>query len=207
MEQSLELRQAVAESPIAKECESQMNQGNNLLRACRYATETATRLDQHTFMFNYRNIPTPALKEIYSVYTVIRHLLYPYFSASILPPNSLQNEVQISAKVNNNSSALSVAIQLPIMDINFTDVRLCPLAASLLQLNPNSNALDRIAKQLSPLYSQRKYILSSRFIFSTPIKKMILMLNSLQGIYRIHVSIILQKCDLINITRSSKRSI
>jgi hypothetical protein len=158
MEQSLEFRQAVAESPLANECESQMNQRNNLLPACRNATEIASRLDQHKFTLNYRNIPTPYLKKIYSVYTVIRHLLYPYFSENILPSDSPQNEVQISVQLNKNSSALSVNIKAPIMDVNFTNVRLSPLAASLLQLNPNSKVLHRIAKQISPLNSQRKFI-------------------------------------------------
>jgi hypothetical protein len=171
MEQSLEFRQAVAESPLAKECESQMNQGNNLLSACRNATELANRLDQQNFTLNYKNIPTPALQKIYRAYTVIRHLFYPYFSENIFPSNSSQNEVQISVKMNQNSSALSVAIKAPIMDVNFTDVRLSPLEASLFQLNPTSNALDRIAKQISPLLSPRKFALSSRLIFGIPIKK------------------------------------
>jgi hypothetical protein len=200
MEQSLELRQALAESSLAKECESQMNQGNNLLSACRNATEIASRLDQHNFTLNFSNIPTPSLRNVYSVYSVIRHLLYPFHSENILPLNPPQNEVQISVQMNQNSSALNVTIRAPIMDINFTNVRLSPLVASLLQLNPDNTALDRIAKQISPLFSQRKFILSSRSIFSILIKKTTLMLNSLQGIYKIHVFIIFQEGDLINIT-------
>jgi hypothetical protein len=170
MEQSQNFRQAVAESALAKECEQQMNQGNNLLSACRNVTELASRLDQHNFTLNYSNIPTPILKNIYSAYTVIRHLLYPYFSENIFPSNPQQNAVQIGVQINSNSSAINVTIKAPLMDVNFTNVRLSPLASSALQLNPNSKALDRIRKQISPLYWQRKFILSSRFTFSIPIK-------------------------------------
>lgn len=202
MEQSLQFRQAFAQSPLVQECESQMNNlGNNLLSACRNAIDTASRLDQHNFKLKYNNIPLPALRKIYRVYTVIRHLLYPYFTENVLPSNPPQNEVQISVKMNENSNALSVNIKAPIMDVIFTNVRLSPLETSLFQLNPNSKALERLGKQFSPLFSQRKFTLASMLIFGITIIKVALMLNSLQGIYRIHVSIILQKGDFINITR------
>jgi hypothetical protein len=193
MEQSLEFRQAVIDSPLAEECESQMNQGNNLLSACRNATEIANRLDQLNVTLNYSNIPTSFLRKVYSAYSAIRHLLYPFHSENILPLNSPQNEVQISVQLNKNSSALNVTVKAPIMDINFTNVRLSPLAASLLQLNPANTALHRIAKQISPLLSQRKFILSSRYIFSILVKKITVILISLQGVYRIYAFIIFQK--------------
>jgi hypothetical protein len=166
MEQSPELKKAIAESPLAKECLSQMKQSNNLLSACRNVTELASRLDQHNFTLNYKNMCTPALKGLYRVYAVIRHLLYPYVSENIFPINAPEKEVQIRVKINPNSTAFNVTIRAPIMDVNFTNVRLNPLTASLIQLNPDTRAMDRIAKEMSPLYFERKFTSSYTFIFS-----------------------------------------
>jgi hypothetical protein len=164
MEQSRELRKAVAESPLAKECEFQMKQGNNLLPACRNVTEIASRLDQLNFTLNYTNVPVGCLRKSYKAYTIFRHLLYPYMSEDIFPLNSPQNGLQISVKLNTNSTALNITVKAPAMDVNFTDVRLTPLEASLLQLNPDSTALERITKEMSPLFSERKLISSYQFI-------------------------------------------
>jgi hypothetical protein len=163
MAQSLALRKAIAESPLAKECELQMKQGNNLLPACRNVTEIASRLDQHNFTLNYTNVPTNCLINVYRVYTVVRHLLYPYMSENILPLNAPQNGVQFNVTLNTNSSALNVTIKTPLMDTNFTNVRLTPVEAALFQLNPDSTVCERIMKTVSPLFSERKF--SSFYMF------------------------------------------
>jgi hypothetical protein len=164
MGQSRELRKAIDECPLAKECESQMKQGNNLLPACRNVTEIANRLDQFNLTLNYTNVPINFLSMSYRAYTVFRHLLFPYMSEDIFPLDSPQNGLRINVTLNTNSTALNITIKAPAMDVNFTDVRLSPLEASLFQLNPDSTVLERIGKKMSPLFSQRKFISSYTFI-------------------------------------------
>jgi hypothetical protein len=159
MQQSLQLKQAVANSAIAGECQKQMSQGNYILSACRNVTELASQLDQLSFSLKYSNIPPSFLNNTYKAYGIIRHLYYPYITENIFPPNPIQNQVEINLQLNANGTAFNVSMEAPLMNVNVTNVRLSPLAASLLQINPATSALDRIGKNLSPLFFQRKFIL------------------------------------------------
>lgn len=157
MEQSLEFREALAGSPMAKECEREMSEGNSVLSFCRNVTEAASQLDQHNLKLKYSNIPTSWLGRTYRAYSVIRHLAYPYVSENIFPPEPKENQVEINLKLNSNNSALNVSIESPLMNVNITNIRLNPLAASLLQINPKTSVLDRIGKRSSPVYFERKF--------------------------------------------------
>jgi hypothetical protein len=160
MEQSIYFKQSVAESPMAKECERQMNQGNNILSACRNVTEAANQLDRHNLQLTYKNIPASWLNATYKAYSLVRHWAYPCVTENIFPPNPKENQVEINIKLNANGTALNASIEAPLMNVNFTNVRLSPLAATVLQINPQTSVIDRIGKAASPLYYERKYILS-----------------------------------------------
>jgi hypothetical protein len=167
MEQSFAFKQFVAESPMAKLCESQMREGNNLLSACRNVTEQANVLDLHNFALKYNNIPDSWINYTYKAYSVLRHLAFPYVTENIFPPNPKPNQLQVNVRLNNNITAVNVSIETPIMNINFTNIRLNPLAAALLQHNAEDSAADRIGNAMSPLYYQRKFIVASHSSFST----------------------------------------
>jgi hypothetical protein len=146
---------------MAKECESQMSQKNNLLSACRNVTEKANILDLLHFTLKYSNVPNALLNSTYISYAAIRHLAYPYVTENIFPEDPQENQVEIYVRLNNNSSAFNLSIEAPLMNVNFTNVRLNPLVASLLQVNPQLPIVDRIGKLASPLYYERKIILFS----------------------------------------------
>lgn len=165
MEQSLVFKQSIAESPMAKLCEAQMHEGNHLLSACRNVTEKANILDLHRFTLKYKNIPDSWINNTYKAYSAIRHSAFPYVTENIFPPNPQPNQVKLTAKLNKNSTAVNVSIEAPMMNINFTNVRLHPLAAALLQQNPDNSVVDRIGNAMSPLYFQRKFTVVSRFSF------------------------------------------
>jgi hypothetical protein len=165
MEQTLAYKKSVAESKMAKLCEEQMREGNNLLTACRNVTKKANILDLHKYTLKYNNIPYSWINNTYKAYSLIRQSAFPYVTENIFPPNPQPNQVQFTVKLNKNSTAVNVSIETPMMNINFTNVRLHPLAAALLQLNPDKSAADRIGKAMSPLYYQRKFIVVSLFNF------------------------------------------
>jgi hypothetical protein len=156
MEQSLAFKKYVAESDMAKLCEAQMREGNNLLTACRNVTEKANILDLHKYRLKYNNIPDSWKNNTYKAYNLIRHYAFPYVTENIFPSNPQPNQVQFTVKLNKKSTAVNVSIETPMMNINFTNVRLHPLAAALLQLHPDKSVADRIGNAMSPLYYQRK---------------------------------------------------
>jgi len=179
MEQTLAFKQSVIESPMAKLCEEQMHEGNNLLSACRNVTERANILDLHKFTLKYKNIPDSWINNTYKAYSAIRHYAFPYVTENIFPPNPQPNQVQLTVKLNKNSTAVNVSIEAPMMNINFTNVRLHPLAAALLQQNPDYSAVERIGNAMSPLYFQRKFIVVSHFRFRTYILEEIALVHNM----------------------------
>jgi hypothetical protein len=184
MEQSLEYKQSVAESPMAKLCEAQMHEGNYLLSACRNVTEKANVLDLLKFTLKYKNIPDSWINNTYKAYSAIRQSAFPYVTENIYPPNPQPNQVKLTAKLNKNSTAVNVSIEAPMMNINFTNVRLNPLAAALIYQNPDNSVVDRIGNAMSPLYFQRKLIVVSHFSFGTYIlEKTALVYNMSRNVY------------------------
>jgi hypothetical protein len=179
MEQSLAFKQAIAESPMAKYCEAQMREGNNLLSACRNVTEKANILDLHKFTLKYNNIPDSWINNTYKAYNVIRHSAFPYVTENIFPPKPQPNQLQFYLKLNKNLTAVNVSIETPMMNINFTNVRLNPLAAALLQQYPDSSVADRFGHAMSPLYYQRKFTLVSHFNFRTYILEKIALVHNM----------------------------
>lgn len=179
MEQTFAFKQSIAESPMAKLCEAQMHEGNNLLSACRNVTEKANILDLHKFTLKYKNIPDSWINNTYKAYSAIRHSAFPYVTENIFPPNPQPNQVQLTVKLNKNSTAVNVSIEAPMMNINFTNVRLHPLAAALLQQNPDNSVADRIGNAMSPLYFQRKFIVVSHFSFFTYILETIALVHNM----------------------------
>lgn len=184
MEQTFAFKQSVAESPMAKLCEAQMHEGNHLLSACRNVTEKANILDLLKFTLKYNNIPDSWINNTYKAYSAIRHSAFPYVTENIFPQNPQPNRVQLTVKLNKKSTAVNVSIEAPMMNINFTNVRLHPLAAALLQQNPDKTVVDRIGKAMSPLYFQRKFIVLSHFSFRTYVlEKMALVRNMNCNVY------------------------
>jgi len=178
MEQSLAFKQSIAESPMAKLCEAQMHEGNYLLSACRNVTEKANILDLHKFTLKYKNIPDSWINNTYKAYSAIRHSAFPYVTENIFPPNPRPNQVQLTVKLNTNSTAVNVSIEAPMMNINFTNVRLNPLAATILQQNPDNSVVDRIGNAMSPLYFQRKFIVVSHLSFGTYVMQKIALVHN-----------------------------
>jgi hypothetical protein len=179
MEQTLAFKQFIAESHMAKLCEAQMHEGNHLLSACRNVTDKANILDLHKFTLKYKNIPDSWINNTYKAYSAIRHSAFPYVTENIFPQNPQPNQVHLTVKLNKNITAVNVSIEAPMMNINFTNVRLHPLAAALLKQNPDYSVADRIGKAMSPLYFQRKFIVFSHFSFPTHILEKITLVHNM----------------------------
>jgi hypothetical protein len=158
MEQSQMRRESIANSPMAKVCESQMKKKNHLLPACRHVTQAANNLDHFHFKVKFNNIPDVLKNGTYKVYSLARRWLYPYATENIYPPNPEENAVDITVDINEQSSALNVTMETPALNVNFTNVRLNPWTQALLNMNPAQTVVERIGNTMSPLYNNREYI-------------------------------------------------
>jgi len=161
MEQSKLRQKSIANSPIAKLCESQMNKKNHLLPACRNVTQAANNLDNFHFKIKYNNIPDVLKNGTYKLYSMARSLLYPYVTENIFPKNPEENTIRVIVNVNEQSTALNVTMETPTMDVNFNNIRLNLKTRAFLDINPAHSLIDRIGNSVSPLYHKRKYISQS----------------------------------------------
>jgi len=158
MEQSKMRQKSIANSPMAKLCESQMNKKNYLLPACRNVTQAANNLDHFNFKIKFNNIPDVLKNGAYKLYSVARSLLYPYVTENNYPQNPEENSINVIVDINKKSTALNVTMETPAMDVNFTNIRLNLWTRALLDINPAHSLINRIGNSISPLYHNREYI-------------------------------------------------
>jgi len=151
-------QKSIANSPMAKLCESQMNKKNYLLPACRNVTQAANNLDNFHFKIKFNNIPDVLKNGTYKLYSMARSWLYPYVTENIYPQNPEENAIRVIVNINEQSTALNVTMETPALNVNFTNVRLNQRTRALLDINPAHSVIDRIGNTWSPLYHNREYI-------------------------------------------------
>jgi alpha-N-acetylglucosamine transferase len=160
MEQSKKRKQSIADSPMAKLCESQMTKKNYLLPACRTVTRMANNLDQYHLKITSNKVPHVIKNLTYThIYSAARNMLYPYVTENIYPQDPQRDAIHIIANKDEQSTALNITMETPIMNVNFTNVLLNQLASSLLEINPMTSAMDRLGKLALPLYYERKFMI------------------------------------------------
>nr|CAD7257447.1 unnamed protein product [Timema shepardi] len=154
VEQSYQRRRFVKHSPMAKLCESQMNEGNYGLPACRNVSIEANYRDRLEFSVHYENLPTDLKNLTYKAYQIVRYLGYNYLGENIFVSHNLGEKVVFEGNLNPSLRAINVTIKSPIGDAEFIDVPLNPYVVPLLPVHPTMGSLER----LSPvLFSDQLY--------------------------------------------------
>nr|CAD7427031.1 unnamed protein product [Timema monikensis] len=154
VEQSYQRRRFVKHSPMAKLCESQMNEGNYGLPACRNVSIEANYRDRLEFSVHYENLPTDLKNWTYKAYQIARYLGYNYMGENIFASHNLKEKVAFEGNLNPSLRAINVTIKSPIGDAEFIDVPLSPYVVPLLPVHPTMGSLER----LSPvLFSDQLY--------------------------------------------------
>nr|CAD7195680.1 unnamed protein product [Timema douglasi] len=154
VEQSYQRRRFVKHSPMAKLCESQMNEGNYGLPACRNVSIEANYRDRLEFSVHYENLPTDLKNLTYKAYQIARYLGYNYMGENIFSSHNLGEKVVFEGNLNPSLRAINVTIKSPIGDAEFIDVPLNPYVVPLLPVHPTMGSLER----LSPvLFSDQLY--------------------------------------------------
>nr|CAD7460130.1 unnamed protein product [Timema tahoe] len=154
VEQSSQRRRFVKHSPMAKLCESQMNEGNYGLPACRNVSIEANYRDRLEFTVHYENLTTDLKNLTYKAYQIARYMGYNYMGENIFVSHNLSDKVAFEGNLNPSLRAINVTIKSPIGDAEFIDVPLNPYVVPLLPVHPTMNSLER----LSPvLFSDQLY--------------------------------------------------
>jgi hypothetical protein len=141
---------------MAKLCELQMMKNNNLLPACRNVTESANNLDQYRLKITSNNVTEAQKNNTYKLYSMARYLVYPYATENIYRQSTRDDTIDITVNLNEQSTALNMTMETPLLNVNVINVRLNKLARTLLNVNPASTVMDRIGKSVLPLYYKRK---------------------------------------------------
>jgi hypothetical protein len=168
MEQTKRRQKSIADSPMAKLCESQMTKKNYLLPACRNVTQMANNFDQYHFKLTFNRVSEATKNCTYTkLYSAARNMLYPYVTENIYPQNPQQDAIDIIVNMNEQSSALNVTMETPTMNVNLSNVLLNQLTRTLLNINPQSSAMNRLGRQALPLYYERKFMIVKHALLAT----------------------------------------
>lgn len=84
------------------------------------------------------------------------HLLHPYTTENVYPENARQDAVDITVNLNEQSTALNMTMETPLVNVNLINVRLRNLARTLLNINPARTVMNRLGRNILPLYYERK---------------------------------------------------
>lgn len=138
-------------------------QARNLLLSGQQLTEAikyADVLDHHTWTVEYQKVGPVAKNMTYQVYSILRHLAYPYMSENPLPEISQQQSATIQTQlwISPDMETLNVTIKAPVGNTLFQNIRPSIFVAEILAVNPMQSPLQRLGKViLSQKYDGKFY--------------------------------------------------
>jgi len=125
-------------------------------------------LDQQTWTVEWKNVGPVAKNMTYQVYSVLRHLGYPYMSEDVLVHNSERKNAQLRLRVSPDLETVTLNLETPVANVKFQDIRLNPYVANLIAINPMQTPYDRLEKAV-PTEHEGKYLNS--WLFGLGIRK------------------------------------
>ncbi|XP_029035514.2 vitellogenin-like [Osmia bicornis bicornis] len=142
--QSDELKEDIKNSPLAKECKRQMEQGNKLLKVCQDAAALALTVNDldlsvDTRSENLENFVTRAITIIGTQYSDDHTMAF------VKPKNAGKNRIDIEAKFSKDMKSADVIVHTPTVDMKLNDLDMNPLDDSTERLSADElgvNALE-----------------------------------------------------------------
>ncbi|KAL1130709.1 hypothetical protein AAG570_011950 [Ranatra chinensis] len=144
MEQSKSRVQYVQNQPLAKLCEQQMDEGNQILPACRNITARANYLDQYSFDIKFDKVPAYAKNISYAAYSVLRHMGYLHVSENFVDPDNEKGKVSVDVAFAPSLKSLNVSIDTPAFSAEFTNVSVNPWVRPLIVSHPEYDLSERL---------------------------------------------------------------
>ncbi|KAJ8886563.1 hypothetical protein PR048_012775 [Dryococelus australis] len=144
--QSEDRRQYISQHPMAQLCESQMNEGNNALPACRNVTAEANYMDQLEILLSYYNIPVSVKNATYKFYSWLHSYTYPYIDENVFEENFIQNNIRVISKLSTDLKELNVFLESPIGNAKLEDFPLGPIVGPLFAVHPVYSAPERVSR-------------------------------------------------------------
>lgn len=152
--QSDELKEDIKDSPLAKECKRQMEQGNKLLKVCQDAAALALTVNELDLSIDTRSkeleaLVTRAIMFVGSKYSDDHAMVV------TKPKNAGKHRIDIEAKFSKDMNCVDLTVHTPAADMTLNDLDLSPFDDSTERLSAElgANALE------SDL-SERKYTFS-----------------------------------------------
>lgn len=157
MSQTPERKEYLKNSPMAKLCELEMNNGNFLMPACQNVTIRANVMNSLFADVQYKNIGDGSRRLVYSIHHLIRHYLYhnirdDWFEYS--QPGTMQFKAEFSPTMNGLASVLSS----PIVQVEYVNFKLSQWAKVFagFVMNPTAPMLKQYADRVYGYQYQRK---------------------------------------------------
>jgi len=144
-ERSQERLQYVQKQSQSKQCQQEMQHENQLLSGCRNATFNANLLDKYSWTVKYDRLSEEFKNATYQVYSVLRHLGYPYMSENPMVQDHQQDhKVEIDVSFRPDLTSADVQVSSPYGDMQFHNIRVNKYARTLVVAHPTMNVARRI---------------------------------------------------------------
>lgn len=144
-ERSQQRKEYLQRHPMMQQAQREMQQGNYLQPAQQKIVKDAGVLDQYQFSMKYDNIPESIKNMTYQVYSVMRHLGYPYMSENPIKNENQQNKIDLQVNFAPDLKSVDVAVKAPVGDARFHNIRLNRYVSQALAIHPMSSAAQRVA--------------------------------------------------------------
>lgn len=145
MSQSNERKNYLQNTPLAKVCQKEMEQGNYQMPACQNLTARAGVYDNYRFSADFSNL-SPATKNFsHKAYMILRHLGYDYHNENNVKYNDGKpSKVQAEINFAPNLRSLNASLYAPNFGAEFINVPVNRMAKLAGAVHPDFQMADRV---------------------------------------------------------------
>lgn len=142
---SQERREYLQTLPQVQKCKTEIQQGNKLLANCRNATIEAGLMDKYRFTVQYEGVPEPIKNVTYQVYSVLRHLGYPYVTESLTTQGTTEGkQIEVDVNFSPDLKTANVYVSSPVGVAQFRDVHVGSYGRVFTVLHPTYSVTKRM---------------------------------------------------------------
>lgn len=147
MDQTQDRRDYVQDLPIAKQCLAQMEEGNQLLFACRNATAMANIMDRFELVAHYQRVGNELTNATYSVYKTVRQLANDHVEEDWVSHSGKDKQIEFQMRLSPNLRRMNATLSAPKVYLALIEIPVGSYAQSLLAAHPNVNIFRAVNKQ------------------------------------------------------------
>lgn len=159
LERTQERREYVQTLPQVEKCRTEMQQGIIFSSNCRNATYQAGLMDKYRFTVKYHGVPEPVKNVTYQVYSLLRHIGYPYVTENLVTEGTPKGEVELDVNFSPDLKTTTVYVSSPLGVAEFRDVHVNQCVRNVAVVHPVQTISQRLQwNKFKQQYNGRSFL-------------------------------------------------